>query len=93
MIKRIFASGFKGMDFDQPLGQRSILVGKVGSGKSSRPLALALLVSGAMPNTGIGRTNADIFDAVASGDAFTVGLETDDGKTLERIYKRSKKAL
>ena len=91
MIKRIFASGFKGMDFDQPLGQRSILVGKVGSGKSSRPLALALLVSGAMPNTGIGRTNADIFDAVASGDAFTVGLETDDGKTLERIYKRSKK--
>lgn len=91
MIKRIFANGFKGMDFDQPLGQRSILVGRVGSGKSSRPLALALLVSGAMPNTGIGRTNSDIFDAVASGDAFTVGLETDDGKTLERTYKRGKK--
>lgn len=91
MIKRIFANGFKGMDFDQPLGQRSILVGRVGSGKSSRPLALALLVSGAMPNTGIGRTNSDIFDAVASGDAFTVGVETEDGKRIERTYKRGKK--
>lgn len=91
MIKRIFANGFKGMDFDQPLGQRSILVGKVGSGKSSRSLALALLVSGAMPNTGIGRTNADIFNAVASGDSFTVGVETDDGKRLERIYRRGPK--
>lgn len=91
MIKRIFAKGFKGMDFDQPLGQRSVLVGRVGSGKSSRPLALALLVTGAMPNTGIGRTNADIFVAVASGDAFTVGVETEDGKKLERTYKRGKK--
>lgn len=91
MIHRIFAHGFKGLDFDQPLERRSIFTGKVGSGKSSRSLAVALLVTGALPNTGIARTNAEMFNAVASGDTLSVGIETDEGKTLERIYKRGKK--
>ncbi|WP_165178216.1 hypothetical protein [Desulfovibrio sp. ZJ369] len=90
MITRIFAQGFKGLDFDQPLALRTLIMGRVGSGKSSRSLALALLVTGGLPGTGIARTNAEIFKAVGNGDSLTVGVEFDDGVTLERSYKRKK---
>lgn len=93
MITRIYARGFKGLDFDQPLALRTVLTGRVGSGKSSRSLALALLVTGGLPGTGIARTNGDILDAVGNGDSLTVGLELDDGTTLERAYKRWKNGI
>lgn len=90
MITRIFAQGFKGLDFDQPLALRTLIMGRVGSGKSSRSLALALLVTGGLPGTGISRTNAEIFHAVGCGDTLTVGMEIDGTTTLERTYKRKK---
>lgn len=90
MITRIYASGFKGLDFDQSLEAHTLIVGRVGSGKSSRPLALALLVTGGLPGTGIARTNSEIFHAVGSGDTLTVGVEIDGQTTLERSYKRKK---
>lgn len=88
MITRIYAQGFKGLDFDQSLALRTLIMGRVGSGKSSRSLALALLATGGLAGTGIARTNAEIFKAVGSGDTLTVGIEIDGGTTLERIYKR-----
>lgn len=90
MITRIYAHGFKGLEFDQPLAPRTLLLGRVGSGKSSRSLALALLVTGGLPGTGISRTNAEIFHAVGSGDTLTVGMEIDGTTTLERTYRRKK---
>lgn len=88
MITRIYAQGFKGLDFDQPLALRTLIMGRVGSGKSSRSLALSLLATGGLAGTGIARTNAEIFKAVGSGDTLTVGIEIDGGTTLERVYKR-----
>ncbi|WP_165071407.1 hypothetical protein [Desulfovibrio sp. ZJ200] len=90
MITRIFAQGFKGLDFDQPLALRTLLMGRVGSGKSSRSLALTLLAAGGLPGTGIARTNAEIFKAVGGGDTLTVGIEIDGGTTLERVYRLKK---
>ncbi len=90
MITRIYARGFKGMDFDQSLALRTVITGRIGSGKSSRALALALLVTGSLPGTGIAKSNSDILNAVGNGDSLTVGLEFDDGVTLERSYKRKK---
>lgn len=90
MITRVYASGFKGLDFDQVLAPHTLLVGRVGSGKSSRPLALALLVTGGLPGTGIARTNSEIFHAVGCADTLTVGMEIDGQTTLERTYRRKK---
>lgn len=90
MITRIYANGFKGLDFNQPLTLRTLIMGRVGSGKSSRSLALALLVTGGLPGTGIARANSEIFKAVSSGDTMTVGIEIDGVKTLERAYRRKK---
>jgi len=90
MIKRIYAKGFKGLDFDQPLGARTLLTGRVGSGKSSRALALSLLATGELIGTVVGKVNAAIFKAVGGGDSLTVGVELDDGTTLERSYKPQK---
>lgn len=92
MITRIYARGFKGLDFDQPLALRTVIMGKVGSGKSSRALALALLVTGSLPGTGVAKSNSDILNAVGNGD-LTVGLEFDDGVTLERAYKSRKNGV
>lgn len=90
MITRVYASGFKGLDFDQPLALRTLLTGRVGSGKSARALALALLVTGGLPGTGIARQNAEMFRAVGGGgDALTVGMEA-DGRRFERIFRRKK---
>lgn len=93
MITRIYARGFKGLDFDQPLALRTVIMGKVGSGKSSRALALALLVTGSLPGTGVAKSNSDILNAVGNGDSLTVGLEFDDGVTLERAYKSRKNGV
>ena len=90
MITRIYAHGFKGMDFDQSLALRTVITGRIGSGKSSRALALALLVTGSLPGTGIAKSNSDILNVVGNGDSLTVGLEFDDGVTRERSYKRKK---
>lgn len=89
MITRVFAKGFKGLEFDQPLSPYTVITGRVGSGKSARALALTLLVTGGLP--GISRTNGDVFRAVCGGDELTVGIETISGKVLERSFRRGKK--
>ncbi len=90
MIKRIFANGFKGMDFDQPLGQRSHTCGQ--GWQRGHPLPWRCLFQGDAQYWHRAH-QFGYFDAVASGDAFTVGVETEDGKRIERTYKRGKKKL
>ncbi|MBO6171223.1 MAG: hypothetical protein J6N67_03565 [Desulfovibrio sp.] len=90
MITRIWAKSFKGLDFDQALDRRSLITGPVGSGKSSRALALTLAVTGELRGTGVAKSNADIYCAVSSGPEMAVGIEIDGETTLERIFKRKK---
>lgn len=87
MITRVFAVGFKGGDFDQPLGKHTLFLGMNGAGKSSRAEALMLAVNGAIP--GGPKTNPDIFAAFGSGDEMTVGFDM-NSYTFEREYIRRK---
>ncbi len=94
MITQVYARGFKGLDFEQPLEKRTLITGPVGSGKSARALALALLATGGLPGTGIARQNAEIFRAVGGkGDAFTVGMVIDDHRRFERTFRRKKNGV
>lgn len=88
MIRRVYAQGFKGLDFDQPLAPHTVIVGRVGSGKSSRALALALAATGSLP--GLARNN-DILSAIGNGDRLLVGIEFDNGSTFEREFRRKPK--
>lgn len=88
MIRRVYAQGFKGLDFDQPLAPHTVIVGRVGSGKSSRALALTLAVTGSLP--GMARNN-DILSAIGDGNRLLVGIEFDNGSTFEREFRRKPK--
>ena len=87
MITRVFAAGFKGGDFDQPLGKHTLILGANGAGKSSRTEALMLAANGAIP--GGPKTNPDIFAAFGNGDDMTVGFDM-GGFTFEREYTRKR---
>jgi len=66
MITEIIAKNLKGLNFRQELGQRTLLVGRNGSGKSARTVAISLAISGAA--YGLKQPGA-IFDAF-SGSLF-----------------------
>lgn len=89
-ITRVFASGFKGGDFDQPLGKHTLILGPNGAGKSSRTEALMLAVNGAIP--GGPKTNPDIFAAFCDGDEMEVGFEM-NGYIFTRAYSRNKDTI
>lgn len=94
MITQVYAKGFKGLDFEQPLEKHTLITGPVGSGKSARALALALLATGSLPGTGIAKQNAEIFKAVGGqGDTLTVGMVIDNQRRLERTFRRKKNGV
>lgn len=83
MLTRILATGFKGLDFDQPLGERNLIVGPNGSGKSARSQCALLALLGHVP--GVGRRNQDILEAFGTDGKLCAGVEV-GGKTLERRF-------
>ena len=88
MITKIIAKGFKGLDFEQPLGRYNLLIGPNGAGKSARTQALTLAVLGYLPSDGRKQPGA-IFDIHSfRGEGFSVGFETEGGRTFARHYKR-----
>jgi len=91
MYEKVTAKNFKGLDFDQSLGEKNLIIGPNGSGKSARTQALLLLRLGYVPGEKPKRKNADIMEsfAVASEDAMIVGV-TYKGETYERRFFQTK---
>ena len=88
MITKIIAKGFKGLDFEQPLGRYNLFVGPNGAGKSARTQALTLAILGYLPSDGKKQPGA-IFDIHSyRGEGFSVGFETEGARTFARHYKR-----
>lgn len=87
MIKSIVARNLKGMTFSRDIGQRTLVIGPNGSGKTAVRIAACLAVNGHLPGI---KTNPDIHSAFASMDALAVGVAL-DGTTVHRQWKRSPK--
>jgi hypothetical protein len=98
MIKAILGKGFKGLEFNQPLGQFNLFLGPNGAGKSSRTQALILAIMGYLPSDGK-KKPGDIFDIHSeSGKPFTVGFVytppgTNLTSTFSRTFKRSNEGV
>ncbi len=88
-IEAISAKSFKGQTFDQPIGQKTLFIGKNGIGKSARTQALQLCLLGYVPAETPKKKNADIMDSFASEDAMVVGV-TAGGTKYERRFYRAK---
>lgn len=80
------AQSFKGLNLDQLLEQRTLLIGPNGSGKSARTQALMLAVMGYIP--GSDKTNAGILETFGAGDKLVVGFEVDGKLKFERGFVR-----
>ncbi|MFA5323850.1 MAG: hypothetical protein WC373_14355, partial [Smithella sp.] len=76
----------KGLDFNQPIQQKTIFIGPNGSGKSSRTQALTLALLGYVP--GAAKTNAEILENYGSADILVTGFEL-AGTIFERAWQRS----
>jgi hypothetical protein len=94
MITKINGKNFKGQDFEQKLGPLNLLIGANGSGKSSRSMALELLVNGYI--MGVGKRNSDVMDACGApgeGKIFVgCSLLPPDGKVATKFLKRYARA-
>jgi chromosome segregation ATPase len=91
MVEKIYAENFKGLVFEDKIGKQTLFVGNVGSGKSSRTMALELLLTGTVHSAGLSKKPADIFHALAAADdhKITVGAVI-GGKTYERTLTMTK---
>lgn len=87
MIKRIEMRNIKGQTATQELTGKDIIVGRNGSGKTTRMQTIGLAMLGYVP--GKGKTTADTFK-LASDDEMAVAMET-DSFFFERQYKKTKK--
>ena len=87
MIKNINAKGLKGLEFSHDLGQKTIIIGPNGSGKTSIATAGILAVNGYYPGTG--KTNPDILAAFGK-DKLNVGIKI-NGTALNRQWSKSSK--
>lgn len=77
MITKVMGNNLKRKDFDLPIGQRTLIVGPNKSGKTAIVAAIQLAVNGYVP--GIDKKNGAIFEALASSNRMTAGVEI--GKT------------
>lgn len=87
MIREIVMRGIKGQDGSQRLTGRDIIVGRNGTGKTTRLQALGVSLLGYVP--GQGKLPAETFK-VASEDEMTVGLIL-DGFEFTRTFTRKEK--
>lgn len=70
MLKSISAKGLKGIDFDQALGKKTLILGPNGSGKSVMMIAINLLTLGFQP--GVGKRPMDTMAKLASSDKMQI---------------------
>lgn len=87
MIKEIMIKNMKGQTATQLLSGKSILIGRNGSGKTTRIQALGLAMLGNVP--GLAKTSAATFK-LATGDEMTVGLKLDDFEFIRSFIRDEK---
>lgn len=87
MLKEIRMSGIKGQEAVQPLTGRDIIIGRNGSGKTTRMQAMSLAAFGYVPDKG--KTAESTFE-LASEDTMEVGIVSDDCE-ITREYKKTSK--
>ena len=90
MISKICGINFKGLTFEQALGQYTLVVGGMGIGKSARSQALALAILGYLPQDQKKKAG-DIFETHSSGGDFTVGFAVSNNGSehlLSRVYRK-----
>jgi energy-coupling factor transporter ATP-binding protein EcfA2 len=88
-ITKIMAKGLGGLDFEQPIGHKTLFLGPNGVGKSARSKALQLALLGYIP--GLAKTNREILEICGSGDVLFVGLGLSDKTHLIRRWSRDEK--
>jgi DNA repair exonuclease SbcCD ATPase subunit len=81
MIDKVSCQDFKGQTFEYNIGQKTIITGPKGSGKSSISQAIQLSILGYIPSEKPKKRPMDIFSAFSSKNtkAFRVGVQ--QGKT------------
>lgn len=92
MITKVSLNGFNGFGCDYDLGQFTLVTGPVGSGKTSICQAVQFVL------TPIASANmADVFeshhDRGRAINEFNVELTFDDGRTIERMLKKTEKGV
>ncbi len=87
MITEILIENMKGQSVKQPLSGKNILIGKNGTGKTTRLQALGLAMIGNVP--GQAKTSAANIK-FATGDKMTVGLKTDHFEFTRSFAKEEK---
>lgn len=90
MIDKITCHEFKGQTFEVNIGQKTIITGPKGSGKSSIPQAIQLSILGYIPSEKPKKRPMDIFSAFSSKNtkAFRVGVQ--HGKiTYTKDFRRA----
>lgn len=88
MITEIKASGFKGMDFEQKLGSKNLIIGRNGTYKSARSAALMLLVLGYVP--GVAKKNDEILSTFGNSDKLMVSGLIDKTRFFRRFVRNKK---
>lgn len=87
MITEISIENMKGQSVSQSLAGKNILIGKNGSGKTTRMQALGLAMLGHVP--GQGKVASETFK-FATGDQMTVGLKTNEFEFSRSFVKEEK---
>lgn len=95
-IEAVDATRFKGLTFHQPLGQRTIVIGPNGSGKTARTQALTLALLGKVP--GVAARNPDVLatfgidndlsvSVVIGGKVFTRRFTANSSGAVSQTYR------
>lgn len=91
-IESVFAKNFRGLTFHDDLeGLRHLYTAPVGAGKSSRSMALQLLLNGTIPVAGLSKKIGDIFTTMcpAGETELRVGAVI-NGNKYERVLRKTK---
>lgn len=88
-IKTLSAKGLKSGDFEHQLGRVNLICGTSFSGKTSRIEAIRLALLGYVPELG---RQASSTMALARNGTIEVSVEDDQGRRMERRFKRGKSA-
>lgn len=92
MITSVIAKNIKGSSFELPVSQKTLVTGRVGSGKTTVSNAIAIALLGYYPSgPSTVKQQGAIFDAFSSSpETMTAGVVLSNGLKLERSLEKTK---